>query len=471
MTRRPPTLFLRLLLLTLPVESFVLALFGIGLVRGVERREAAALDEQLRVQREAVLRGADLDSAGSLRVDSESALRALAPGTFGCLLDGGGAILWESPGGWFQASGLRASSQEVTETLQTLSVEGAWFRVIGAAKRVKKPEDGNVATGPLVEVVLAAPLSGLEKSNRDFRRRAAAAGVALLLLTAALLWGAIWVGLNPVRAIIRRLHGVPGTTGTERLDEGLVPSELRPLAREINSLLERLWGRVQFEKRFTAEAAHELRTPITLVKSTLQTALLAGRSREDPERALQEALEDLQRLERTAESLLILARADALLSMPHPAFEEMDLYPILKAVAERFAADADEKGLEWAFEMTPARVRGERGALERLFTNLVDNAVKYTAPGGTITLRCASTEGEVLAAVEDTGPAIPVEERPHLFQPFFRGAPGRAPGVPGSGLGLSIAATMARLHRAELTHEPGEQGGNRFVLRFPADPT
>jgi signal transduction histidine kinase len=467
-TFRPPSLFLRLLLLTLPVEALILGLFGIWLVRSMERANEAAFDEKLRVQMEVMLGGTRLDSTGRWLVDGDLYRTALAPGTCGCLLDGRGAILWESPRGWFKASGISAPAQEVTETLQTLSTGGTWARVLCAARTIKGDQGPERSTGPLARVVLARPLSELERSSGELRRRAAATGAALLGLTAALLWVAIRAGLYPVRKMVRDLRGVPGPDGMDRLDEGLVPWEMWPLAREINGLSDRLWVLVQLEKRFAAEAAHELRTPITLVKSTLQTALLAGGSREDYERALHEALEDLSRLEGTAESLLVLARADALFSKQPPAREDVPLHELLRAVAERFSQAAQEKGLEVVLELAPCAARGDRAALERLFINLADNAVKYTRPGGSITFRCAASGPSVLAAVEDTGPAIPEEERPYLFQPFFRGASGRAAMAHGAGLGLSIAAAVARLHDAQLAYEPSGGWGNRFTVRFPA---
>ena len=98
----------------------------------------------------------------------------------------------------------------------------------------------------------------------------------------------------------------------------------------------------------------------------------------------------------------------------------------------------------------------------------MDNAVKYSKIGGTVTLRCTLDEGAAVAAVEDTGPAIAMTDRPHLFEQFFRGSSGRASRVQGGGLGLSIALAMARLHGAELAYEPMAPDGNRFVVRFPA---
>lgn len=468
MTRRPPTLFLRLLLLTLPVEAVILALFGVWLVRGMERREKTSLDQGLRIQSRELLAHGVLDAGRKLRVDT--GLIQVPPGTSGCLLDAKGAILWEFPQGWFEGSGLRPYSMEDLEIVRSIPVRGAECRVLDAAKRVRNPEDTDFATGPLIEALLVQPLAGLERSNWEFRRKATATGVVLLVLTGFLLWASLRAGLSPVRAMMRRLQDVPGPAGTGRLDESLAPRELRPLAAEINGLLDRLWGLVQLERRFTAEAAHELRTPLTLVKGTLQTALLTARSLEDCARALQEALDDLQRLETTAESLLALARADALFASQPPPFQEVPLHDLLRAMAERFAPGAAQRNLHITLHLEPCWIQGDRDAIERLFVILMDNAVKYARAGGAIVLRCAVTDGSAVAAVEDTGPAIPRPERPHLFEQFFRGSSGRASGVQGGGLGLCIASSIARLHGAGLAYEPVLPCGNRFVVRFPEPP-
>jgi two-component system, OmpR family, sensor histidine kinase QseC len=467
MTRRPPTLFRRLILLTLPVECLVLALFVVWLIRGDERRERAAFDERLRLQSQAVLRGVRLDLAGRMRFDADLNARVLGADTQGCLLDGRGVVLWESPAGWFGASGLKGFFQEDLEVVHSLQVEGRWTRVIQTSRSVRRAQDEDEATGPLVELVLAKPLSALDAENLALRQKAVAVGILLVALTTLLLWLAIRTGLRPIRQVMRRLSEVPGPGGQERLDEDLVPTELRPLAREINALLDRLWALVQLERRFTAEAAHELRTPLTLVKSTLQTALLTSRSVEDHAGALGEALEDLQRLEHTAEELLVLARADALFGSREKAFEEIALQDLLRATAERFDSAAEARDLKLVLVLQPVAVRGDRQALERLFLNLVDNAVKYTGVGGSITLRCMPSADGAVAVVEDTGPSIPKAERAHLFEQFFRGSSGRAAATPGGGLGLAIALAMARLHGADLAYEPCVPDGNRFVVRFP----
>jgi signal transduction histidine kinase len=462
------SLFVRLLLLTLPVEAVVLAIFGLWMVQGSQRRGLAAFDDDLRVRSREIFADAMLGPGGGVRVDGAMAGRVLVPGARACVLDGHGLTLWESPRGWFRHSGLTPLLSENAESVRTANLSGVSFRVLDTARKLQRPGDADAATGPLIDVVLAAPTAALSRSDRDFRTKALAVGLALLALTALLLWAAIHRGLTPLGAMARRLEEVPGPAGGERLDTGRLPPELKPLAREINDLSDRLWGLVQLERRFSAEAAHELRTPITLVKSTLETALLTGGTREDLEQALQEALEDLQRLEKTADLLLEMARIDSLPAGRPTDFEPVDLDGLLLGLAERFAQAAGERRLRLRTDLRPAGVYGERDGLERLFANLIDNAVKYALSGGAVTVTCGAKGGAVEAVVENDGPSIPVEDRPHLFQPFFRGRSGRDGRVPGAGLGLAIVAAVARRHGAEVAYEPGDNTGNRFVVRFPA---
>ncbi len=469
MTRSGRTsLFVRLLLLALPVEAIVLVIFGLWMTGGSERRGLAAFDDDMRVRSREILADAMLDPGGHVRFDGAMAARAVGPGGRACVLDGSGRTLWASPEGWFTGSGLTPLRSENAESLQTITLSGESFRVLDTSRRLQRPEDRDVATGPIVEVVLAAPTAGLDRSNREFQGKAAAMGAALLALTALLLWAAIHRGLRPLENMTRRLEEVPGPAGGERLDPDGLPFELKPLAREINDLSDRLWGLVQMERRFSAEAAHELRTPITLVKSTLETTLLTGGTREELHEALQEALEDLQRLEKTADLLLELARVDSLPTGRPMDFEPVGLDGLLQNLAERFAQAAGERGLHLRTDLLPAGVYGERDGLERLFANLLDNAIKYAPPDGAVTVTCGAKDGTFEAAVENDGPPIPEEDRPHLFQPFFRGRSGRDGRVPGAGLGLAIVAAVAQRHGAEVAYQSGDNANNRFVVRFSA---
>lgn len=461
----PRSLLQRLLLFTLPVEALVLLLFGTWLVHGMEKRNLALADQRLKALQGDWLRRTSFDERGGLTGEMDPTV--LPPDLRGCLLDGNGAVVWESPSGWFRDSGLRPSSREGLSVLATGYLDGAPARILRTGLRMRRPEDPALtATGPFVEAFLAQPLGPLLEADRRFRLQAVAVGGGLLLLTAVLLWTAVAWGLAPVRRLVRRLDGIPGPSGAERIPESGVPEELKPMAQAVNGLLDRLWALLEIEQRRTVEMAHDLRTPVTLVKSTLQTSLLTARGEQDLRVSLEEALEDLERLEATAETLLARTRP------PDPgaslrAFEPVELAGLLRDVARRMGAAARAAGLDIVVDDLPCRIHGDRSSLERLFVNLTDNALKYCRSRKPVVLRCGAEEGRFWAAVEDGGPTVSAEDRPRLFHPFIRGEKGTQGRQAGAGLGLSIALEIARLHGADLDWEETDQGGNRFVVRFP----
>jgi len=460
--RAPMGLLAYLLLLTLPVEALVLLLFGVWMVRAIEQRDLDALDASLQTQSRDLLMDA-AEEGGRLR--SRINDRALAPGTRACVLGENGAVLWETPPGWFAQCGLEGKPLGPVQYSMSRRMGGERHRVFARATRLLREDEASIdePTGPLITVVLSVPLTDLDQADALLRRKALTAGAALLALTALLLFAAIRLGLRPAAALVERLSHIPGPQGLERLDADRVPHELLPLAHEINGLLDRISELMARQERFTAEAAHELRTPLTLVKSTLQTALLAGDGRDGLEAALRESLEDLERLERTAESLLELARLDTLIAKPEPRFEEIDLAALLRQAAERFGSRAEERSMEIALALDPCMFRGNRDALMRLLDNLIANALTYAKAGGTVTLRCGLQGDCIEAAVEDEGPPIPESERERLFERFYRGASARKAESSGTGLGLAIAEAAARLHGGGIACEPcGE--GNRFVV-------
>ena len=470
MTRCPRTLFLRLLMLTLPVESLILALFGVGLVRGVERDRLADFDSSLRAQGGALIASAEFEAGGELTLEFD--MTDLPPGTKFCIIDARGKSLREYPEEWLAGSGLQGGRPGAGPDLRSAMVQGSRYRMLKVKNAADRSEAGESLGPPekALQLLVLEPLAALDLSNRQLREKALGTALALLVLTALLLWVAINVGLRPVRDLTDRLEQIPGPTGSERLDVEPVLLELVPLAQEINNLLDRLWGLIETEKRFTAEAAHEFRTPLALVKSTLQAALLRAHTPDMYAQAVREALEDLGRLERTAELLLTLTRSDADGSGELASVETVALPDLLGPLAQQFEQGAKERSLALTLDLNPCQVQGDPQALERLFGNLLENAVRYTAQGGTIVLRCGAEEQGVLVAVEDSGPAISIDERQHLFQRFFRGTSSRAAKAPGTGLGLPIAMAIARAHGAELAYEPCGETGNRFIMRFPASP-
>lgn len=285
--------------------------------------------------------------------------------------------------------------------------------------------------------------------------------VALPVL-ALLVWVAITKGLRPLAQLGEQV-AAREPANLAPLDATGAPSEVAPLADKLNKLFERVRSSIESEQRFTADAAHELRTPLAAIRAQAQ---VARASSTDVERshALDWVVRGCDRASHLVDQLLTLARIDA-------APSSVPLGPVdLRAVASTAIADlvpaALDNGIEFDLSEGPAaEIAGEPGLVRILVSNLLDNAIRYSPPGGKVSVDVATVAERPTLTVNDQGPGIPPEQREQVWQRFFR-IPGSA--ADGSGLGLSIVERIAQLHGAAVTLEDGENGsGLRVTVAFP----
>jgi len=205
---------------------------------------------------------------------------------------------------------------------------------------------------------------------------------------------------------------------------------------------------------------------LTALKGGLEVALRAERSPEEYRRVLAGSLEEVERLGRLAEDLLALSRASA---VPESRRDRVDLEALALDLLDVGARLSAGTGVAVRLkEATPAAVRGDADALRRAALNLVENAVKYTPPGGTVATSVTRDGEAALFVVEDTGPGVPAADAERIFEPFVRLDDARARDIGGIGLGLAIARSIVAAHGGTLTVERGAGGGARFVIRLPA---
>lgn len=284
-----------------------------------------------------------------------------------------------------------------------------------------------------------------------------------LPLLALLMRTGIVRGLRPLyRAATEIADRSPRQMQPVVLDDA--PDEIKPLIRALNDLLRRLGQALEGERRFTANAAHELRTPLAGLKAQAQVALRATQN-EDRRQALAQIERGVDRATHLVAQLLTLARVDP--EAASSSHENVDLTRLAAGVMAELAPAALDKHIEMTLdEHGRGIVRGDAAALAILLRNLLDNAIRYTPVGGSIAVRAQTATGTVRLCVSDTGPGIPPEQRERAFDRFYR-----LPGTPdsGCGLGLSIVQRIAELHSASIALVTPEDGqGLRVEVQFPA---
>jgi two-component system sensor histidine kinase TctE len=286
----------------------------------------------------------------------------------------------------------------------------------------------------------------------------------LLILAAALaVWYGVGRGLAPLinlrNEIDHRSH-----RDLSALSEEQAPNEVRPLIHAMNDLLARLSAVLTAQQRFIADAAHQLRTPLAGIKTQTELALRQSQPGEAQVtlRQLQTATEQSTRL---VNQLLSLARAEPGAKREY-ASGPLDIAQLARDATTEWVPRALERNIDLGFDgpETGVTIEGEAFLLREMLNNLLDNAIRYTQPGGQVTVRVAPDTHRVVLSVEDTGPGVPPSERERVFERFYRVL---GTGADGCGLGLAIVREIAQSHGADVSLSPGAHGGTLVTVAFP----
>jgi len=269
-------------------------------------------------------------------------------------------------------------------------------------------------------------------------------------------------------AIAAVAHRVAAGDLSARVEKRPRDKEVRQLGADIDYMIDRMQKLVASQDQFIAHAAHELRSPLTAAYGEIDLALRRERTAEEYREAMQFSQESLKRLVTLVTELLQLARAG---SAAHVDVKPLALGSLADHVAEILAKAYAEKGVVLVRDLAPCHGRGRPQELERLIRNLLENALRHSPAGGTVTLRTWEERGRSLLSVEDEGQGVSAQEAPHLFEPFFRGSSERATDATGSGLGLPIVKQIAEAHRGSV-HLDRSYGppGARFVVELQLRP-
>lgn len=352
-------------------------------------------------------------------------------------------------------------SGQVT-VFETLLAEGEPWRVYNQAIRV-----GN-ATGSLQ---VAQELDPVLATLANLRRQLAW-GLPLALLLAGL--GGLFLAsraLRPIDQITRTAQAISASDLSQRIYYQGPADEVGRLAQTFDAMLDRLQAAFIRERRFTSDAAHELRTPLAALKGRIGVTLSQPRQPAEYVDTLGEMEGQVDRLIRLSSDLLFMARLDQ--GQFKPQFDRIELADFIGAVVDQVRPLAKAKAITLTEDIpVDLAIRGDFDLLIRLFLNLMDNAVKYTPENGRVTIQARRSAQSIQTAISDTGPGIAAEHLPHLFERFYRIEGDRARrsenGQGGAGLGLAIAYEIARFHGGDLSVQSEVNQGTTFFVQLPA---
>ncbi len=448
---RPLSIRVRLTGWYCAVLLFGLGLFALGMWYVLQVRLMDGVDRQL-AQRVAGVRAAlgesDIRTPAQLRRELSEFAGEVSDGSLVQLRAPSGVLLESTPHQPVFTAPL------ADDEFRTVEAGGVSYRLTAAHLDT---------AGDRYEVLVARSLADVRGVMSVFRY------LLLLMIPGVLLLaslGGYWISsraLRPVDQITSAAESIGVRDLSRRIAVPGTGDELARLAQVWNAMLGRLELSVQRIHQFTADASHELRTPLALIRTNAEVTLRRDRPPEEYRRSLEEILHEVARITQLSESLLTLARSDA-----NPAgltLAPVDLAELARSVIAECACLAEEKGLRMILDTdaAPVPALADAAALHRLLLVLLDNAIRHTPAGGAITVAAHRASTSATLCVRDTGPGIPNEALPHIFERFYRVDTARTGGA-SFGLGLSIAQAIARAHGSELAAANIAGGGASFRL-------
>jgi two-component system, OmpR family, heavy metal sensor histidine kinase CusS len=272
--------------------------------------------------------------------------------------------------------------------------------------------------------------------------------------------------LRPVQQMVEAARDITADRLNQRITVSNPHDELGELGQTLNQMIEGLDRSFTEMRRFTADAAHELRTPLAIIRNEAEVALRLPRSDEQYRGVLENLLEDTNRLSVLADQLLFLSRQEA--GLGDKRSERIDVHATLQDVIGNMQLMAQDKGIEIEFLESPhCEMHGDARLLRRVFVNLLDNAIKFTDRGGKIQVSCEGDADEISIRFLDTGVGIAPEHLPHVFERFYRVDAARSGNGQGTGLGLAICQSIIRGFSGTLDVESSVGVGSTFTIRIP----
>jgi heavy metal sensor kinase len=314
-------------------------------------------------------------------------------------------------------------------------------------------------------LVVAQSLKSVEDSVQRVLILLLLAGPTALVVTALVGWWLARKALRPVERITSKAERIGIDRLHERIESPRAADEIGHLVLTLNAMLDRLEHGVEEKRRLVADTSHELRTPLAAMRAELDISLRNADLPPEARHVLQSTLEEVDRMSRTVQNLLTLARVDE--GELELLTTRVDLLDAVEAAADPLRPLAATKGLRFEVEGKSCEVEADPLRLDQALRNFIENAVKYTQPGGEVRVTAWCSDEEAGVTVADSGPGIPAEARAHIFERFYRVDPARGRDGGGSGLGLAICREIAIAHGGRVSVESDEGKGSAFTLALP----
>lgn len=450
--RRPFSLALRVTLLFVVAAALVFSAVGWIIVRSIEHHFEMEDSRELEVIARAVEEALpEAESAGIAPL--ERRFEDILVGHHGASLHiatESGAVVYSNAG------------MDLTVPLRAPHGAGAFVWAEG--EHIYRTLIRSVSVrGTPFDIVVAVPIDYHLHFLNDFRVTLWWVVGGGILVMGVMGWVAVRHGHEPLRDIVATVRRISAHRLDARLNPDSLPAELTDLAVSFNEMLGRVEEAFQRLSNFSADIAHELRTPVAALMTQTQVALSQSRSVEAYREVLYSNMEEYERMAQMIGDMLFLAKADNGLSVPETTV--VDLAQEARALLEYYEAWAEERGVGLVLEGA-ASIRGDQSMLRRALGNLLSNAIRHTPPGQRVGVRLTEESSHADVIVENPGHSIPPEHLPHLFERFYRVDAARSRSGDGVGLGLSIVKSIVDLHRGSI--DVVSAGGiTRFRITFP----
>lgn len=319
-------------------------------------------------------------------------------------------------------------------------------------------------------VEVAQPMRAHNASLREFKTSLTIAIPLMVFFATAVGYWLSGRALAPVSQIVSDARAIDSERLSQRVSVPPAHDELRQLSETLNAMLDRIEASVTRIKQFTADASHELRSPLTLIQTAAEYSLRRERTNEELAEAMETILRESKRTAELIDNLLLLARADSDHEILEPG--SVSVNSALAEAIDRGRQLALHKNISISAQIdgAPVAVNGESSLLQRLFFILIDNAIKYTPDNGSVTISLRTEEGQAAIDVTDTGIGIAPEDLPHVFDRFWRADKVRSRSMGGSGLGLAIAKWIAEKSNGTVRVRSVVGQGSTFEVRLPIVP-